>query len=200
MDFDQIIAFNLVLLAALASPGPALLYALRTTLARGRAAGVATGCGLAIMAATWTLMALLGLDGLFRLFPWTYTTIKTIGALYLIHLAWKTWRGASDPAGDSLRPNSRAFVGGILVNLANPKSVLFAAAVFVVIFPPGLALTEKALIVGNHLAVEIAAYTGMAFVLSTQAVARRYIRAKTALDRLTAIVLGGLGIRLLLNR
>ena len=102
MDAEHLLAFNLALLAAIASPGPALLYALRMTLGGGRAAGIATGCGLAVMAATWTLMALLGLDGLFRLFPWAYTAFKIAGALYLLYVAWTTWRGARDQAAPTV--------------------------------------------------------------------------------------------------
>lgn len=200
MDLTHIIAFNLALLAALVSPGPALLYSIRMTLTGGRAAGIATGCGLALMAATWTLMALLGLDGLFRLFPWAYTTMKVLGALYLIYIAWTTWRGATRPIGEVARPNARAFVGGVLVNLANPKSVLFAAAVLVVIFPPGLTAAQKAIIFGNHLIVEVIAYSTFAVMLSTQTVSNRYLRVKPILDRITAVVLGGLGIRLVLDR
>ena len=198
MDAGHLVAFNLALLAALASPGPALLYALRTTVASGRAAGIATGCGLAVMAAMWTLMALIGLDGLFRLFPWAYLAFKVIGAFYLIFVAWRTWRSAYDRVSASARPRARAFVGGLLVNLANPKSVLFAAAVLVVIFPPGLDAAQKSIIVGNHLVVEMLAYTGFALLLSTEPVSRRYFRAKPVLDRIAALVLGGLGMRLML--
>ncbi len=200
MDAGHLLAFNMALLVALASPGPALLYALRTTLGSGRAAGIATGCGLAFMAATWTLMALLGLDGLFRLFPWAYAACKIIGSLYLIHIALSTWRGAADPVRESARPNARAFFGGLLVNLANPKSVLFAAAVLVVIFPPSLTQVQKMVIAGNHLIVEIIAYTGFALVLSRPSVSRQYLRAKPVLDRVTAIVLGAFGVRLILDR
>lgn len=200
MELHQIVAFNLALMAALASPGPAFLYALRTTLNGGRVTGVAAGCGLATMAAAWTWMALMGLDGLFRLFPWAYAAFKTLGAAYLIYLAWRTWRGAGKPTGESPRPGARAFLGGVLVNLANPKSVLFAAAVLVVIFPPGLGMAEKALIAGNHLAVEIAAYGAIALFLGTRPVGKAYLRAKPALDRITAAILGGLGVRLMLDR
>ena len=112
MGIEHIVAFNLALLAALVSPGPALLYALRMTLSSGRTAGIATGCGLAVMAATWTLMALLGLEGLFRLFPWAYTIFKFVGAFYLIYVAWRTWRNAYKPLGVSAHPNTRAFQGG----------------------------------------------------------------------------------------
>jgi len=39
MDAGHLIAFNLTLLAALISPGPAMLVALRTSLTEGRRAG-----------------------------------------------------------------------------------------------------------------------------------------------------------------
>jgi len=200
MNAAHLGAFNLALLVALASPGPALLYALRTTLSNGRVAGILTGCGLGTMAATWTFMALLGLDGLFRLFPWAYATFKILGAIYLIYIAWNTWRSAGAPIGEVSRPHARAFLGGVLVNLANPKSVLFAAAVLVVIFPAGLTGPQMALVVGNHLAVEFIAYSCFAILLSTRSVSSRYLRAKPVLDRIAAAVLGALGVRLILER
>ena len=200
MEAAHFIAFNLALLAAIASPGPAMLYAVRATLSGGRKVGISTGCGLGLMAALWTLMALIGLDGLFTLFPWAYTTFKIAGALYLLYVAWSTWRGASDPVEASDRPHARAFLGGLLVNLANPKSVLFAAAVLVVIFPPELTVAQKAVIFGNHLAIELIAYTSFALLLSTEPVSRRYLRAKPVLDRIAAAVLGALGVRLILER
>ena len=70
MTTAEFIAFNLTLLAALAAPGPALLYALRQSVAGGFAAGVATGAGLATMAAVWTGTALLGLNAVFAVVPW----------------------------------------------------------------------------------------------------------------------------------
>ncbi len=61
MEPAHLIAFNLTLLAALASPGPAMLVAIRATLLGGRSHGIATGLGLGTMAALWTGTALLGL-------------------------------------------------------------------------------------------------------------------------------------------
>ena len=88
----------------------------------------------------------------------------------------------------------------LLVNLANPKSVLFSAAVLVVIFPPEITAAQKALIVGNHFLIEVIAYTAFALLLSTEPVSRRYLRAKPLLDRAAALVLGGLGLRLLFDQ
>ena len=200
MTIELIIAFNLALLAAIISPGPALLYLLKMTLGGGRTAGIATGCGLAVMASIWTLLALMGLDGIFRLFPWAFTIFKFAGALYLLFVAWGIWRHAHEPIGETRIRNARAFTGGILVNLANPKAVLFAAAVLVVIFPPEMTMAHKAMIMGNHLVVEIVLYSGFAYLLSTKSIAAQYVQKKHILDRFAAVVLCGLGSRLVTDR
>lgn len=200
MELAQIVAFNAALLAALISPGPAMLFSIRTTLASGRTAGMATGAGLGLMAAMWTLAALLGLDALFALFPTAFLLFKIAGAGYLIWIAIQTWRHAHAPVSAEAKPGHRAFVGGIMVNFANPKSVLFAAAVLVVIFPSDLTMSDKALITLNHFGVEFLVYSLFAALLSTRTAREKYLGAKPAIDRLAAVVLGALGMKLLLDR
>ena len=202
MELTHLIAFNLTLLAALASPGPALLLAIRATLNGGRPQGLATGLGLGTMAAVWTLMALAGLDAIFTLFPWAYLAMKITGAAYLLWIAYGMWRDAKAPleTQGAPAPPHHAFRTGLLVNLANPKSVLFAASVLVVIFPPGLTLAQTALIVANHLAVEWIAYSLFALTLSTKPARDGYLRLKPVFDRLAAAVIGMLGLRLLTER
>lgn len=200
MDWTHLLAFNLTLLAALAAPGPALLFALRQAITGGFWVGFATGAGLGLMAALWTAAALLGLEAVFTLFPWAFAVIKTLGALYLIWVAIALWRDAKKPLSASPTPGAKAFLGGVLVNLANPKSVLFAASVLVVIFPAGLSLPEKALIVGNHLVVELIAYGAFAAVLSTPPARAGYLRLKPLFDRIAGAVLGLLGLKLLVGR
>ncbi len=200
MELSHLIAFNLTLLAAIASPGPAMLYFIRTTLASGRMAGLYTVWGLGVMAATWTALAFMGLDAIFTVFPWAFVILKTLGALYLLWIAYQTWRQAHAPLGKAPTPPLRAFWGGILVNLSNPKSVLFAGAVIMVIFPQGLAWADKTLIVANHLLVELIIGSALVLAFSTKHVSAGYLRAKPVFDRLAASVLGFLGLKLLLSR
>ncbi|MDB2368978.1 LysE family transporter [Octadecabacter sp.] len=202
MDWTHLVAFNLTLLAALVSPGPAMLIALRTTLTAGRTHGILTGLGLAVMASIWTAMALLGLNAIFTLFPWAYVAAKTMGAAYLIWLAVKMWRAAHTPFADVARPGApgRAVMTGFAANLANPKSMLFAASVLVVIFPHDITLGAKTIIVANQLVVEFIAYTGFAILVSTPPARTGYLRMKPLLDRLASVVLGALGLRLILTK
>ncbi len=200
MSIEHLIAFNIALLAAFVSPGPALLVAVCTTLSSGRRAGIAVGCGLGLVAATWTMMALLGLEAVFRLVPWAYATAKIAGAIYLLYVAYKMWIGAKNDIETEIKPAKHAFRQGMMINILNPKSVLFAAAVLIVIFPADMTLLENAAVVLNHVVVEILLYTLLAVALGTQSVRKRYLRAKLYLERFSAIVLGGFGLRLVADR
>lgn len=201
LTLAQVIAFNVTLLAAMAAPGPAFLLVLRNSIADGRRAGILTGIGLGLVAALWTGAALLGLAALFEIVPWLYSALKIGGALYLIYLAWGMWRDAAKPLDEpSATTRRRAFRSGVIVNLANPKSVLFAGAVIVVIFPAGLSATDGLLIVTNHLLIEICVYTAMAYGLSTPPARSAYLRLKVWADRMAAAIMGALGLRLLVER
>ncbi|SPJ22462.1 LysE family translocator [Palleronia abyssalis] len=202
MEGAHLLAFNATLLAAILSPGPALIYALRVSIVEGRMAGMLTGAGLGLVAAMWTGLALLGLDQVFAAVPWAYGALKIGGALYLLWIAAQTWRDAKEPIGPLARPvrPGRFVLHGALINLANPKSVLFAAAVLLVIFPADLRGAEMALIVGNHLAVEVAFYAILATVLSRPAARSAYLGAKPLLDRIAGAVLAVLGLKLLFTR
>ena len=200
MTTAQLLAFNVTLLVAMFSPGPALLVAVQTNLSSGRRAGIAVGCGLGLVAATWTLMALAGFAAVFELFPAAYRGARITGALYLLYIAWRMWRGASAPEGGKPEPARRAFRQGLFINVFNPKAVLFAAAVLIAIFPGGLGTRNSVLIALNHLLIELSFYTALAFCLNTEAVAARYLRARKWIDRGAAAVLGALGLRILLSR
>ncbi len=200
MTPEQFLSFNAILAVALASPGAALVFALKTAMSRGRLAGILTGVGLGAMASVWTLMALLGLDQVFTLFPWAYGALKIGGGLYLLYIAWTTWKGARDALADVQASRGRALLDGALVNAANPKSVLFAAAVILVVFPQGTSWTTMGLITLNHFVVEVLFYSALATLASTPVARNGYLSAKTALDRIAAGVMGALGLRLLLDR
>ena len=88
----------------------------------------------------------------------------------------------------------------MVLNFGNPKSMLFAAAVILVVFPRGLAATDIAVIVPNHLALELIFYTGLALALGTAHVRRGYISLKPVFDRIAATLLGAPGLRLILEK
>ncbi|MCY4140836.1 MAG: LysE family transporter [Rhodobacteraceae bacterium] len=199
MSIEDLVAFNFALVVAIVSPGPALLVAIQTTLSSGRTAGMATGYGLGLMAATWTMLALFGLEAIFRVVPWAYTTTKAIGMIYLFYIAWGMWAGAREKVVPTRMTARNSFVRGVLVNALNPKSVLFAGAVLVVIFPENMTISENATIVLNHLVVEFIFYSILAICMGSQIAGDAYLGAKVFIDRTASLILGALGLRLLVG-
>ena len=201
LTLAHLAAFNVALFLAVAAPGPAFLLCMQAALRGGLREGAMTGFGLAVMAGVWTLAALLGLEALFAVFPFAYIALKVGGAVVVLFFAVQTWRGAHVPV-DAAPPVSRrrAFLRGFILNLGNPKSILFAAGVLLVIFPPGLSAAEMALVTANHVALELVVYAALAALMSRDAVRLRYLALKPALMRATALVLGGLGLNLLVSR
>ena len=200
MDVTHIIAFNIALFAALVSPGPAMICAIQATLSNGRSAGVRVGLGLATIAALWVILSLFGLDVIFQVFPWLYAGAKIVGGAYLIYIAFQMWRHASNDLGRKALATRRPFLHGILINLLNPKSALFGAAMLVVIFPPSLSLAEILLISVNQFAIEGLFYASIALSFSTNAISELYLDAKVFIDKIAAVVIGTLGLRLIWSR
>jgi len=145
-------------------------------------------------------MALLGLEAVFSVFPWLYSIVKLVGAAYLLYIAYNMWVGARRRARSKTRPTSHAFRQGLLLNFLNPKSVLFSAAVLIVVFPAQMSVLEDAAVVLDHLVVELLFYTALAYAMSTRVVSNRYLKVKVYIDRTASVVLGALGLRLLASR
>lgn len=198
MEAAHLLAFNVVLAAVILTPGPARVARLHATLIEGRVAGFATGAGLALVAAGWTGLALLGLDRIFILVPWAHIGLKGAGASYLVWLGVRTIADATAPLPAPRVPRHGvcgALLRGAAINLANPKSILFAASALIVVFQPDLSPHAMALVMADHLAVELAFYAALATRPSARAA---YLRAKATFDRVTGAAMVALGLRLLM--
>jgi threonine/homoserine/homoserine lactone efflux protein len=85
---------------------------------------------------------------------------------------------------------------GFIINLMNPKSVVFAASVIVMIFPPDISLAAMMVVPVNHLLIEYIVYFAFAFVFSRAAVRRGYLRRRVIFNRAAAIIMAGLALRM----
>lgn len=199
MTIDQFAALITALSLAILSPGPAIIAAIQTAFAFGRARALPYALGLAAGASLWCIFALLGLAVLFRLHPPLYGAMKIFGGLYLIWFAWGLWRASTQPLPDAASGTPRSFWGGIALNLSNPKPALFYAALILSVFPDPLAGSEKALIYGVCLGTELFWYVTVVVLMSTGTMRARYFAAKFWIDRAAALAMLVLGVLLILD-
>lgn len=197
---EHLALFVGTLAVAILSPGPGVIAVSQSAFAMGRARALPYGWGLAIGASLWCLFALLGLTVLFRIVPWTYVALKVLGGTYLVWIAIKMWRGAAHPLPDPAEARlGNSFLGGLILNLSNPKPALFYSAVLLSIFPATLTGADKVLIYGTALTVELCFYTALACLMALPLLRRRYYAAKFWIDRIAAALIGALGLSLILR-
>jgi len=121
--------YALASVALAATPGPDMAVFVGKTLGGGRSCGFAALAGALTGLLVHTLAAALGLSAVLAASSRAFGALKILGAFYLLWLAIGALRhGAALPldAGKSARETpARAFRTGLLINLTNPKIILF---------------------------------------------------------------------------
>ncbi len=159
------------------TPGPANLFSIATGMERGKRAVLIAVAGMNVATLVWFGAAALGLGALVTAFPEVFRWVAIAGALYVAWLGVSSIQGAFRPAaavstGGRTHLRRPAFVDGFLVQIANPKAVLF----FTAVLPPFLDIDRPA---APQLALFAAAVIGMdvltmsAYGLSGAVLARR---------------------------
>ena len=193
-----------VLALSMISPGPNFAIVTATAINVSRRAGLIAGLGLAAASATWTLLTLAGLGFVIARVAWLYTALKLVGAAYLIYLGarmiWQARKAQLPPPPDGSANARAVFRKAYFVSLTNPKSAAFYGSVFAVALPPNAPLWFSAAIFAIATALSALWYCGVALLLSTARVRRRFVRAKAVLDAGIGAVLIALGGALLLEQ
>ncbi|MBK1689220.1 LysE family translocator [Rubrivivax gelatinosus] len=118
--------FLLTSLVVVLVPGTGVVYTVSTGLAQGRRAALfaALGCTLGIV-------TVLGLAALMHASALAFQALKFAGVLYLLYIAWATWRDSSAFAVDgslARTPASGLVLKAFLLNILNPKLTIFFLA------------------------------------------------------------------------
>lgn len=125
-----LLAFIPAGLALNLTPGADMMFCLGQGLKSGRRAAMAANFGIAVGGLVHTLLAALGLGALVAAHPAAFEAIRWLGVGYLLWLAVAALRagpGALAPTGQTF-PVEKIFLQALIVNLMNPKVILFILA------------------------------------------------------------------------
>jgi threonine/homoserine/homoserine lactone efflux protein len=130
---DHLVAFTLTAFVLIAVPGPSVLFVISRSLVLGRRAGLATVVGNATGVYLQMLAIAFGLGAIVARSVEAYTVIKLAGAAYLVYLGVQALRHRRELAGAlnarvEARTGRRIFLDALVVGVANPKAVVFFAA------------------------------------------------------------------------
>lgn len=165
-EFHHWLAFALVALGLVLTPGPNMLYLVSRSISQGRKAGLVSLVGVVLGFIVYMLFAAFGITALLMTVPLAYDALRFGGALYLWYLAWQALKpGGRSPfqvrdlPADSTK---QLIVMGFLTNLLNPK-----AAVLYLSLLPQFISPERGNVLGQSL---VLGFTQIAISLSINAV------------------------------
>ena len=131
MTFEAWIAFTAATAVLLVIPGPTILLVISYALGQGWRTAFPIAVGVALGDFTAMTLSMLGVGALLATSAFVFTTLKWIGAAYLIWLGIKLFRAGgtldAKPREDAA-PGWRMLGHAWLVTALNPKSITFFVA------------------------------------------------------------------------
>ncbi|CAN5587981.1 LysE family transporter [soil metagenome] len=171
MEWQVWLAFLGAAIAISVSPGPGVILSMATGLTHGVRRSYWTISGLEIGLMVQLVLVAVGLGAVLTNSVLAFHFIKWLGVAYLIYLAVRQWRSAGLDLRAQLGPAGEAGALGLLsrgalVNLTNPKGLVFLLAVLPQFVVPSAPLLPQYLIIGlTMVAVDLVvmgAYSGFA--------------------------------------
>jgi len=123
--------FVLTALALLAIPGPAVLYVVSRSIDQGRSAGLASVLGITSGTVVHVTLASVGLSSLVLASRVAFDAVRYVGAAYLVFLGVRRLlTRKTDDGVEAAAPRTRRdlYTQGLVVNLLNPKTIVFIFA------------------------------------------------------------------------
>ncbi|MER5390379.1 LysE family translocator [Saccharopolyspora sp. NPDC002686] len=207
MSTTTFMAFALVAVIGVLTPGLDTMLILRHSLLGGHRAGVATFLGINLGCLVWGTASIAGLTALLTASQLAYDVVRVAGAAYLLWLGgsalWKSLprnqvaQTEDVPAAPANLTSWTALRSGLTTNLLNPKVGVFYISLLPQFLPAGAAaFTWGPLLVATHISIGLLWSTALVWVAGRARALFQRRRVRAWLDRITATVLVGLGLKL----
>ncbi|MEM7545236.1 MAG: LysE family transporter [Pseudomonadota bacterium] len=201
-----LLAYSAFLLA-IASPGPNILAVIGTSMSVGRSSGMALAAGVATGSFTWAVLTVFGLSAILAAYASALIVIKIFGGLYLIWLAYKSFKSAlsrHEIEARELAGGRRTPLGylsrGYIIQMTNPKAALAWIAIISLGLKDGAPVWVGAVIVLGTFALSLIIHLLYALAFSTPVMVRIYGMARRAIQAMLGVFFAIAGLRLLTSR
>lgn len=189
----------------MAIPGPDIVAIGTQTSRYGQRAGFWTALGAMLGVATWSILALLGIEALLHVVPALSVVLPLAGSVALMLLgAFGLWgsvrraKGASKSneeqgaASVAARTAGASVRLGYVTNISNPKALVFFTSFFTPMMSHYDGLAEKLSMLGLLLGVTLLVFSAMSVLI--QVAAKTQLRRIPGLQYLPGIIFLGIGL------
>lgn len=186
-------------------PGPDFAVVSRFSMSQGREAGLRAAAGVGLGLVAWGSMTVIGLAAILTASAEAFTALRILGCLYLVFMGARLLLSRGSASGGDGFSGSPALVGtstplwcGASTNLLNPKIGIFYTAVLPSLVPHvGSTPLWLCILVATHAALTLVWLSVCASLLAASSKLARPVFMRL-IDRITGVVLIGLGVRVAL--
>ncbi len=178
------------------SPGPAVMFVVSQGLAYGRRPALAANAGILTGNGFYFLASALGLGALIAASHSLFVVLKWVGVAYLVYLGVKmiATAGKGGPVAADATPPQRVFRRGVLLQLANPKALVFFTALLPQFVDPSGTVWLQLLILGvTGTVIEFIILAGYGMLAGRLSALARRPRFAAWTDRVSGGLLIGAG-------
>lgn len=202
-EMSNVVAFGLIALGMVLTPGPNMIYLISRAICQGRLAGLISLGGVALGFIFYMLCAAFGITALVMAVPYAYDALRFAGVLYLLYLAWQAVRpGGRSPFEVRDLPKDgprKLFMMGFFTNLLNPKiAVMYLSLLPQFIDPAQGSVLSQSLVLGfTQIAISVTVNSVIA--IAAGSIAAFLIQRPTWLvvqRWLMGTILAGLAVRM----
>lgn len=202
-ETTSLLAFALIALGMVLTPGPNMVYLISRSICQGRTAGLISLGGVALGFVFYMMCAAFGITAIVMAVPYAYDALRFAGALYLLYLAWQAVKpGGRSPFQVRDLPKDsprKLFLMGFLTNLLNPKiAVMYLSLLPQFISPDHGSVLTQSLVLGlTQISISVIVNTMIAIAAGTIAVFLANRPTWLVIQRwLMGTVLAGLAVRM----
>jgi len=205
-EYSFLLGIATVFMLGTMSPGPSFILIAKTAVSKSRKEGFGVAIGLGMGAVVFSLLAIFGLYAILKTVPFLYGTLKIVGGMYLVYLAYKMWKYADTPLDTKLslehKPKNfaKAVLFGFVTQMSNPKTAIIIGSIFAALLPKEIPPFGTLFVCLIAFIIDVSWYSCVVGLLSTQKAQKIYLRTKKYIDRIAGSVLGILGLKLALDR
>jgi len=197
----EIIAVSTIAIFMAMLPGADFVMVTRTSICNGRLAGLYMSLGMCLSVCIHACYSIAGLAVVIANSPWLFSTIKYLGAAYLIYIAWQlltTNEILNKDQGNSTNQMSLfiAFRLGFTCNIFNPKTSIFFLSIFTQVVSVNTPLIMQVCYGLIIMLAHFIWYCGVALLLSHPKILPRFNRHKQKIDRVAGLILMVIAIKL----